>query len=237
MVLLHGFTQSGASWDRPATALAGDHELAAVDLPGHGRSAHADADLWEAADLVAEAAGPGTYVGYSMGARVALHVALAHPEVVTGLVLVSSTAGLDTAAERTERRRFDEQIARRIEADGVAEFVRWWLERPLFSTLPAEAAAVDTRLDASAVGLASSLRRCGTGSQQPLWGRLGDVTVPALVVAGELDGAYTRRARRLAGALGGPTSLEIVAGAGHACHLERPDAFSARLGDWLAVTA
>ncbi len=233
-MLLHGFTQSAGSWAPLAERLSGTHEVIAVDAPGHGGSAEVGAGLWEGADLIAEAGGRGCYVGYSMGGRFGLHVALAHPEVVERLVLVSTTAGIDDPAERTERAASDEQIARRVERDGVPAFLDWWLARPLFATLSAEAAALDSRLGGSAAGLASSLRLAGTGVQEPLWGRLGEISVPVLVVAGELDPAYLARAHRLVAAIGSNASLSVVAGAGHACHLERPDAWLAALGAFLA---
>jgi 2-succinyl-6-hydroxy-2,4-cyclohexadiene-1-carboxylate synthase len=229
--LLHGFTQSGAAWASVAGHLPG--HLVAPDLPGHGRSAAIAADLWAAAGMVAARVGPAVYVGYSMGGRLALHLALAHPEVVQGLVLISATAGIDDPAERAARRTSDEALATRVEEEGVEAFVRWWLTLPLFATLPPEAAAIDSRTGGSAAGLASSLRLAGAGAQQPLWDRLGEITAPALIIAGGLDGPYCDRGRRLAGALGGPTEIEIIDGAGHACHLERPGAVAGALTGWL----
>lgn len=233
-MLLHGFTQSGRSWAPLAERLAVSREVVALDAPGHGGSAEVRAGLWSTADLIATVGGRGCYVGYSMGGRFAVHVALGHPEVVERLVLVSTTAGIDDPAERAERARSDEQIARRVERDGVPAFLDWWLGRPLFATLPPEAAGLDSRLGGSAAGLASSLRLAGTGVQQPLWDRLGEISVPVLVVAGELDDAYLSRAHRLVEAIGGNARLEVVAGAGHACHLERPGAWLTAVEVFLA---
>jgi 2-succinyl-6-hydroxy-2,4-cyclohexadiene-1-carboxylate synthase len=240
VVALHGFTQSGGVWEGPARRLEADHLVVAVDLPGHGASADVDADLWEGAAMIGRAgagavmaaggAGPSAWIGYSLGGRFALHLALLRPDLVTRLVLVSATGGIDDEAERARRRAADEVVARRIERDGVAAFVTWWLQRPLFATLPPEAAALDSRLGGSATGLASSLRRAGTGTQQPLWDRLGALEMPVLVVAGALDEAYAARAARLAAAIGANARLAIIDGAGHACHLEAPEA-------WLAVVA
>lgn len=236
LALLHGFTQSAAAWAPVAARLAADgREVVAPDLPGHGRSALVETDLWGAADAVADAVGPATYVGYSMGGRVLLHLALARPEVVQGLVLVSTSAGIDDDAERAARRTADDALAGRVEREGVEAFVRWWLTLPLFATLPADAAAVDARLGGSAAGLASSLRLAGAGTQEPLWHRLADVRAPALVVAGALDAVYAGRAARLVASLGGAAQLVVLDGCGHACHLERPDAFVAALRGWLAA--
>jgi 2-succinyl-6-hydroxy-2,4-cyclohexadiene-1-carboxylate synthase len=226
VVVIHGFTQSAQSWGAIGAALASDHQVIALDAPGHGRSASVAADLPTGADLMTASVGTAaSWLGYSMGGRYALHVAVRHPEVVARLVLVSATAGLDDPEARRVRRKADEGLADRIEREGVERFVRWWLARPLFSTLPSEAAALDSRLDNTAAGLASSLRLAGTGTQQPLWSVLPQLEMPVLVVAGDLDAAYLAHARRLVAGIGPNASLAVISGAGHACHLEQPAAF------------
>lgn len=233
MVLVHGFTQAASSWEPFATRLSALHEVVAVDAPGHGRSEKVRAGLWEAAEMIGDACGPGCYVGYSMGGRMALHLALRRPELVRRLVLVSATAGIEDPAERSARVEADEAVAERAERDGLEAFVRWWLRRPLFATLPEQAAALGSRRSGSASGLASSLRLAGTGRQEPLWGRLGSLSMPVLVVAGALDEAYAARARRIAVEIGPNASVVVIPGAGHACHLERPDAWLDALCAWL----
>jgi 2-succinyl-6-hydroxy-2,4-cyclohexadiene-1-carboxylate synthase len=245
VVLIHGFTQSGEAWRPLVRRLGTDHLVVAVDLPGHGASAAVAADLRQGAVMVGDAGraaamaaggeGPAAYVGYSLGGRFALHLALARPELVNRLVVVSATGGIDDPDERAARRASDEVIAERVERDGVAAFVRWWLERPLFSTLPPAAAALDSRLGGSAAGLASSLRLAGAGTQQPLWERLGSLRMPVLVVAGALDGRYTDQAHRLVAAIGPNARLAVIAGAGHACHLEAPEAWLEVVGPFLAT--
>ncbi|MGI8492267.1 MAG: alpha/beta fold hydrolase [Acidimicrobiales bacterium] len=226
VVLLHGFTQSGRTWRPVAERLARRHRVVTVDAPGHGGSAAVSAGLWDGAAMMAQAGGGGSYVGYSMGGRFALHLALAHPELIERLVVASATGGIDDPVEREARRAADEALAERVEAEGVEAFVRWWLGRPLFSTLPPEAAEVGSRLESTASGLADSLRRCGTGSQGPLWDRLSALEMPVLAVAGELDGPYVRLAERLVAAIGNNASLAVLGGAGHACHLERHEEFA-----------
>ncbi|HVF32768.1 MAG TPA: alpha/beta fold hydrolase [Acidimicrobiales bacterium] len=225
VVLVHGFTQTRRSWDRlaPAIAAAG-HEVLAVDAPGHGRSAaHAGADLREGARLLGESGGRAAYVGYSMGGRLALHLAVQEPDRVERLVLVGATAGLDTAAERADRRAADEALARDLERDGLDAFLGRWLANPLFATLPIEAAGIEDRKENTAEGLVASLRRTGTGTQDPLWDRLP--SMPVLLVVGEHDAKFTAIAHRLADGWRGPAEVARIAGAGHACHLEQPDAF------------
>jgi 2-succinyl-6-hydroxy-2,4-cyclohexadiene-1-carboxylate synthase len=225
VVLLHGFTQSARSWGPIGPALARRHTVIALDAPGHGRSADIVADLAAGADLMAAAGGEAAWLGYSMGGRYALHVALRHPQLVRRLVVVSATAGIDDPAERAARRESDQALAARAESDGMAKFVEWWLERPLFATLPRDAAGVESRLGGTAAGLASSLRLAGAGSQHPLWGELHQLEMPVLVVVGGLDAAYVAHGRRLVESIGPGASLVVIPEAGHACHLEQPGLF------------
>lgn len=225
VVLIHGFTQSAASWGTVGAALAGEHTVIALDAPGHGQSAGVAADLPGGADLMATSGGEAAWLGYSMGGRYALHVALRHPDLVRRLVVISATGGIDDPDERSARREADEALAAKVEKEGVAAFVGWWLERPLFATLPPAAAAMESRLGGSASGLAASLRLAGTGTQQPLWAQLHQLAMPVLVVAGIHDQAYLAHGRRLVGSIGANATLATVPCAGHACHLERPDAF------------
>ena len=236
LVLVHGFTQTARCWGPIDDDLATDHDLVLVDAPGHGGSAAADLDLVDGGRALADAGGTATYLGYSMGARLCLHTALAHPERVTRLVLVSGTGGLDGADEREERRRSDEALADHLVAIGVPAFVDEWLALPLFAGLPPERAHRDERLANTPAGLASSLRRAGTGTQEPLWDRLGHLTVPVLVVAGADDPKFIGLAERLAAAIGSSAELAVVPGAGHTVHLEQPERFLARLRDWLTRT-
>src|SRR5690606_23536537 len=118
--------------------------------------------------LLGDAAGPATYVGYSMGGRLALHLALARPDLVRRLVLIGATGGIDDEDDRAARRAADERLAAHLEQVGVATFVDEWLAQPLFAGLSPTAAARDERLANTAEGLASSLRLAGTGTQEPL---------------------------------------------------------------------
>jgi 2-succinyl-6-hydroxy-2,4-cyclohexadiene-1-carboxylate synthase len=165
LALVHGFTQTGRSWAPIAGRLReAGHDVVTPDVPGHGgREAAA---MWDAADALAAEVGRAVWVGYSLGGRLGLHVALAHPEVIDGLVLVSTTAGIEDPAERERRRQADESLAATIGPLGVAAFVERWLDGPLWATLPRESAGVDARLANTAEGLAASLRLAGPRGQR-----------------------------------------------------------------------
>jgi 2-succinyl-6-hydroxy-2,4-cyclohexadiene-1-carboxylate synthase len=236
LVLVHGFTQTGRSWGPLATELARHHEVVRVDAPGHGRSAADAVDMVAGARLLGEAGGTAAYIGYSMGARLCLHLALAEPRRVTALVLVGGTAGLDVPSERRARRRADEARAAELERVGVAEFVRRWLAQPLFAGLGAEAAGVEARLENTVAGLATSLRLSGTGAQESLWARLPELAMPVLALAGERDEIFRARAEAMVAAIGPNAEVAVVPAAGHAAHRESPDAFLAIVGRFLART-
>lgn len=236
-MLLHGFTQNQYCWAPFDRLLAAEHDVVAVDLPGHGRSGHDDASLDEAADLVAEAAGRGVYVGYSLGGRVLLHLALRHPEVVEAMVVIGAHAGLDTDAERAERRANDEALAQRILELGTEAFVDRWLTNPLFAGLTPETAHRNRRLLNRPEALAASLRHTGTGTQRPLWDDLAGSTVPTLVAAGADDVKFDALGRRLADTIGPAATFTSIEGSGHTCQLERPEATAHAITTWLTSHA
>ena len=231
-VLLHGFTQNSRCWGGFADDLAADHELLLIDAPGHGGSDTVIADLDGSARLVGEVGGRATYIGYSMGGRTALHLALDRPDLVEALVVIGATAGLDTAAERSERRRADEELADRVESIGVDAFIDEWLDQPLFSSLPESASSRAQRRANTATGLARSLRLCGTGTQRPLWSELDRLQMPVLVLAGEQDAKFVALGRRLASSIGPNAEFRIVPDSGHCAHLENPAATASMVREW-----
>ncbi len=231
LVLLHGFTQTGASWEPLMPGLAARRRVHRVDLPGHGGSADVRLDLAGTAAALARQLGRATYVGYSLGGRVALRLVLDHPDVVERLVLVGATAGIDEPAEREARREHDEELARTVERDGVDAFLDRWLAQPLFTHLSPEQAGREARRANTSAGLAASLRLSGTGTMDPPWWdelpALGTTGIAVAVVAGEQDAKFRALGTRLAAIIGKTAHLVLVPGAGHACHLEEPEAFLA----------
>lgn len=234
LVLAHGFTQNSRCWGPFGHELAADHEVVAVDLPGHGRTGpeHDDADVPTAGRLLADAGEVGVYVGYSMGGRVALHAALAAPERVLGLVLIGATAGLDDEGARADRRRADEALADRLLHDGLPAFLDAWLANPLFRGLPPSASALTQRLANRPEGLAASLRHTGTGTLEPVWDRLCELAMPTLILVGESDAKFLAEGRRLVEHLPRAT-LQALPGT-HAVHLEQPTAAGTAIRRFLA---
>jgi len=232
VVLLHGFTQTGASW-APLLPHLATTSLIAPDLPGHGSAGQVRTDLAATADqLVDEFANP-ILVGYSMGGRLALHLALAEARRIEALVLESASPGLEADDERAARRAADDALAASIERDGVEAFLARWQETPVLASqrelrasLRREAA--EERRGNRVAGLAASLRGMGTGAQLWLGDRLADLQVPVTCVAGSGDAKFAAIASNMTGRIPG-ASLEILP-AGHNVHLEHPEAFARLLG-------
>jgi 2-succinyl-6-hydroxy-2,4-cyclohexadiene-1-carboxylate synthase len=240
LVLLHGFTQTARLWGPFGDLLAASRTLVAVDLPGHGDSGSVRADLPATASLVAEAVRtqigdePCALVGYSLGARVALHVGIAADLPLSHVAFIGVTAGIEDATARAHRRQSDEQLAEGLESSGdVGGFIDAWLRGPMFERLDQGGAAQRSeRLRNSAGGLASSLRLCGTGTQEPLWDRLGTFPCPVLALAGSDDDRFAAHALRLARLV--PHGVaSLVPGGGHAVHLAQPAQAGRIVGHWL----
>ena len=233
LVLLHGFTQTGRSWARVTAVLGQRYRAFAPDLPGHGdagqrRPATIDAC---AAYLRALPFDSFALCGYSMGGRIALHGALALGARVERLVLIGATAGIADLAERAARRAHDEELAARIEAIGTEQFAREWAQHPLFADQPrgvTELAHQD-RLRSPPEGLAAALRGMGTGAMTPVWERLGELTLPVTLIAGERDDKFRAIAERMAAAMPAATPV-VIEGVGHAAHLEDPAAVAEAIG-------
>jgi len=226
-VLLHGFAGTARHWDRVVAALPRGHDNAlALEI--------ADARAPTPGGVVAlvAARAPERFVlaGYSLGGRVALHVALAMPGRVERLVLVSASAGIEDPGARADRHAADEALAAQIEQLGIEWFVERWRSVPLFAGDPAwvaDAVAEEERRCDPAV-LAASLRGLGPGSMAPMWDRLGELAMPVAVLAGERDERYVAEGRRLADGIPDAT-LDVIAGAGHRLALEAPDAVAQAL--------
>lgn len=247
LVLLHGFTGSAAGWGSHLDALAAyGARVIAFDLPGHGRSdAPVETRLYSfdacqhlvlnALSKLGVGQGEATLLGYSMGGRIALYLALSG--YFSALVLESVSPGLQDPVEREQRRASDDALATSIERDGVRAFTERWEKLPLFASqekLPLETreALRRQRLNNRASGLAQSLRGAGTGIQPPLHDRLPSLHLPVLLLAGELDAKFSAIARSMARTLP-QAQLCIVPGAGHTIHLERPGEFDKLVGAFI----
>jgi 2-succinyl-6-hydroxy-2,4-cyclohexadiene-1-carboxylate synthase len=233
MVFLHGFTQTGNSWKPIAQRFAlGGFQCMLLDLPGHGGSANVRADLRRTADMIAALGGKATYVGYSLGGRAALHVAMMYPNLVQRLVVIGANPGIDNEDERAARRDSDDALIEHMEEIGLEAFLGEWTSQPLFGELTPTDADLADRATNTVEGLTSSLRQAGTGAQGSLWPRLREFNMPVLAMAGSDDAKFSAIAQQIASAV--PRGrVVIVPGAAHAVHLQQPDAVLDAISAWM----
>lgn len=246
LILLHGFTGSAASWGNHLDILAARGlRVIALDMLGHGASdapehaerysfEHCQEDILAVLHELGVRRGKAVLLGYSMGGRIALYTAFSG--FFRALILESASPGIEDATERAQRRLNDEALAASIERDGVAAFVAYWENLPLFASqgrqpLERRQALHEQRLHNRAVGLAQSLRGAGTGIQLSLWSRLPKLRIPVLLITGELDTKFCSIAQRMAQALP-HTQLHIVPEAGHTVHLEQSEQFDSLVTDF-----
>jgi 2-succinyl-6-hydroxy-2,4-cyclohexadiene-1-carboxylate synthase len=229
LVLLHGFTQTGRSWDDVRAALAPGRyrPVLAPDLRGHGEARHVRPVTFAGVldDLDALVPSGACLAGYSLGGRVALRFALDRPGRIGRLVLLGASPGIADEGERGERRREDEGRAEALERDGVEPFADAWERLPLWHGQPPEvrARARAERLGQDPAGLAAALRGLGTGVMEPGWDRLGELEMPVVLAAGARDARFLALAEEMAARIG-RAEVAIIRGAGHAAHLEAPAA-------------
>lgn len=228
VVLLHGFSGTRRAWDGVIELLDGErYRPLALDLPGHGDASDAQQPItFDGCTQAALAAAPErfTLCGYSLGGRVALHVALAAPHRVSRLVLVSSSAGIEDPLERAARREADSQLAQDLEGEPFEQFIERWRSQPLFAGEPpavGQLAQTDQRRNRPHA-LAAVLRGLGAGAMEPLWGRLSELHVPVTVIVGERDAKYVSIGQRMVEELA-DARLLVVEG-GHGLPLENPAA-------------
>ena len=230
VVLLHGFSATSRAWDGVAARLDPERYLPlAIDLPGHGSQAAVSPPItFEGCVRHVLERAPERFVlcGYSLGGRVALHVALAAPERIGRLVLVSTSAGIEDPRDREERRAADERLARELEQEPFEQFIERWRSQPLFAGEPEEVgrlAREDQRRNRPQA-LAAALRGVGAGQMRPLWAELAALAMPVDVVVGARDARYRELGARMAGLM--PDARLVELDGGHVLALEAPGALA-----------
>ena len=236
LVLLHGFTHTGATWGPVIRALGERYSAIAPDIRGHGSASlrepvNVEGVIDDVSRLVP--GGHFTLVGYSMGGRIALHVALALGGRVDRLILIGASPGIADALEREVREETDERLAKWIDrASSIEEVARRWEQTPVLAGQPPKVAAFvhRDRLHNTPGGLARALRGLGTGALPSVWGRLGELQMPVVLVVGERDVKFIGTAERMADEIR-HARVVLVPGVGHAVHLEAPEALAALIAE------
>jgi len=233
---LAGFSQHGDCWHELTRLVPGAYQWLTPDIRT-ATLAEAQAELLEL--WKREGVQRSHVVGYSQGGRIALRAACDHPHRLLSLTTIGAHAGFDND-DRARRRQDDLALADRIEAEGIDWFATYWAALPLFAGLARRGPAFLAQLDAARrrnnpARLAAQLRGMGAGAVEPFWNRLDRITTATLVMVGADDQRYVAFAHRLC-ALIPHAEIALVAGAGHAAHLERPAEVASLLGAHLSRT-
>jgi 2-succinyl-6-hydroxy-2,4-cyclohexadiene-1-carboxylate synthase len=228
VVFVPGFMQRGEAWAGVADMLSPRYSSVLLDHRAHDRAGR----LAEIAAAAAE--GASVLCGYSLGGRLALQAVLAQPSRYLGLVTLGSSAGLESEADRDARTNADEQLASWMERSAIEEVVEVWERQPLFADQSEELIEAQRpgRLSFDGADLARLLRSAGQGVTEPAWHHLPALELPLLALAGARDERYLAAARRMAD-LAPNGRAEAIEDAGHAAHLQRPDAVAARIERFL----
>ncbi|MBF2463485.1 2-succinyl-6-hydroxy-2,4-cyclohexadiene-1-carboxylate synthase [Listeria welshimeri] len=248
LLMLHGFTGSNKTFQESITHLEEHFSIVAPDLLGHGKTDSPDEIerysieriVDDLVTILQELKIMQCFVlGYSMGGRVATAFASAHPEMVRGLFLVSSSPGLAQKDLQESRVQADNRLADMLESEGIRSFVDYWEKLALFASQEVLSDELKKRIRLERLaqnpnGLAMSLRGMGTGKQPSYWNHLADFTFPVLLMTGSLDEKFEKIAQEMQQLL--PNSTHVtVQNAGHAVYLEQPNIFISQLTNWLEV--
>lgn len=238
IVFLHGFLGSLNDWDEVVAKVENRYRCVSIDLPGHGESLIENdttgPDMADAAEavlgvLIKLGLNEANFVGYSMGGRLGLFLSLKGPLRFLSLTLESASPGLKTKTERRSRIELDSKLAERLSQQPMDDFLADWYAQPLFASMGQYPDRLKQllarRQENKADQLIASLNLLGTGQQPSLWDKLGQLTVPTLLIAGEKDDKFNSIAAKMS-SLCPKATVATVPDCGHNVHWERPDEFS-----------
>ena len=246
IIFLHGFTGSLNDWEKISSQFNGDYNIYAIDLIGHGKidspneiskyltSSQID-QLFRTISLITK--DKIILAGYSMGGRLALSFSTVYPEMLKGLILESTAAGIVDEYLREERRKKDEELANFILNNPIEKFVDYWMNLDIFSTqknLPEEILLKlkKDKLKNNKTGLANSLLGFSIGIMPPLFEKLKEINIKTLLITGELDKKYTNINNEML-KLFSAGKHAIIKNAGHNIHLEKPEIFYNVINNYL----
>ena len=248
LLILHGFTGSAAAMEPLAERLTGHRIM--PDLIGHGQSeSPSSLDPYSLTNISRQLTAlltqldtsPAHVVGYSLGGRVGLTLAINHPEMVSSLALIGTSPGIADADERLQRLKSDRVLADSISQKGIRSFVDSWVGSPMWTSLQSQltpqqwAESLRQRRSSHPLGLANSLRASGTGAMPPLHEKLKDLEVPTLLVSGEHDQKFREIAEEMVMKL--PRGVHrVISESGHATHLEQTDATATEISEHFGCT-
>lgn len=246
ILLLHGFTSNLHTWDELTNQLKENYQVIRFDIIGHGQS-DSPSQLMEytiesQAAVIKEILSnlqisKVPILGYSMGGRLAISFACMYPNLVSSLLLESTTAGIEELNERLNRKKQDEQLAKKIATEGIEKFVDYWEGISLFTSLkklPKEKLDYlrNQRLTNTQQGLMNSLLMMGTGSQPSWWEEIKNFHFPVLIIVGQEDQKFCAIAKKLQSKIKN-ARIEVINDVGHMIHVEKPQIFGTIIEEFL----
>jgi 2-succinyl-6-hydroxy-2,4-cyclohexadiene-1-carboxylate synthase len=244
VLFLHGFLGSNEDFSEVISLVSKQFCCLSLDLPGHGETRVVGEDerytMPETAAAIVQLLNhlnipDANLVGYSMGGRLALHLALHYADRFPKVILESASPGLKTEAERLARIQHDFALAERIETN-FPQFLADWYEQPLFRSFkqhPNFEQMMQKRLRNNPVELAKSLRNMSTGLQPSLWKNLENHQNSLLLMVGENDRKFITINQDMA-SICPRAKLAIVSNAGHNIHAEQPITYANQIAQFLS---
>ncbi len=249
LLFLHGFLGSATDWAGPGNVIEYFHDqfhCIAVDLPGHGRTVVDGSDDCYRMENVAEglcevvqslAGDRCDVVAYSMGGRLALYMAVKYPQLFRRIVLESASPGLENETERLQRTEADKVLTERIEREPLDKFLDYWYDQPLFAAIKRDSGRLRSllkrRMKNNRAELSCALTGLSTGAQPSLWGKLGEIDGPSLLIAGREDAKFVTIAEAMV-ARGMKAQVTVVEDCGHNVHFEKTERFAREVRRFLA---
>lgn len=238
ILFIHGFTGSSKDWGNILPQIDKSFSCIAIDLIGHGQASSPEKMSYYKIESIIQQIKKVIdefkidnviLTGYSMGGRVAMSFANAYPGIIRGLILESTTAGIEDGNERTERLENDKVLSQKILDEGIEKFVEFWMNIPIFSSQKRlsknELEEIRrNKLSNNPIGLSNSLLGFSTGKMLPLWNKLHKFNLPVLLLAGELDSKYSIINQKMHNLLTN-SEFHTAKNTGHNIHLEKPSEF------------
>jgi 2-succinyl-6-hydroxy-2,4-cyclohexadiene-1-carboxylate synthase len=247
VLFMHGFLGSAMDWGNITDHLSKEFYCISLDLPGHGNTViKGDAQMYSMEGISGEIyrfikknkLQHPSLLGYSMGGRLALYLAVSYPQIWTKIILVSSSPGLRTVRERSDRVLHDERLALKLEGELLEDFLSFWYDQPLFKTLVEHKdykSLYLRRLKNNPSTLAQSLRLMSTGKQRPLWRDISAIDHHVLLLAGEQDKKYCKIMTEM-DKLSPKARLQVIKKSGHNMPFEQPLVFYEQVHKFLTST-
>lgn len=233
ILFIHGFMGRGEDWLDVINSLQHEFNCLIIDLPFHGKTTIKEGRSKLTFGRVGKAlisllevleVKKCHMVGYSLGGRIALYLALRYPDFFHKVVLESASPGLKSEKEIEERIKQDAQRAQSLKNEKLPDFVQEWYKQPIFANLEKHQKfqeLIDSRMKNEPALLLESLNILGTAQQPSLWEELPQLSVPVLLIVGELDNKFKNIAGEMV--LKNPNfHPKVIEACSHNVHFQNP---------------